>query len=258
MTIGKFVWYDVMTTDVKGAEAFYKSVVGWNMADAGMGAERVYTLLLAGEAMVGGIMPIPEHAKGMPPMWMGYIWAENVDAKALEVVAEGGKIWRAPEDIPNVGRFAVAADPHGAGFILFQPNMAGTPDPDNVIKPGHIGWNELHAGNGDEAFAFYSKLFGWTKSTAMPMGPMGTYQIFKTGEGRDVGAIMTKMKENPVPSWQYYFNVGDIDATVERIVAGGGKVIMGPHEVPGPMWIVNAIDPQGAYFNVVGTRAAKA
>jgi predicted enzyme related to lactoylglutathione lyase len=44
---GKFVWYDLMTSDTKAAESFYSSVIGWTATDAGMG-DRPYTLLSAG------------------------------------------------------------------------------------------------------------------------------------------------------------------------------------------------------------------
>ena len=33
---GKFVWYELMTTDMAAAETFYKDVVGWNARDSGM------------------------------------------------------------------------------------------------------------------------------------------------------------------------------------------------------------------------------
>ena len=70
----KFVWYDVMTTDTKAAEAFYRNVIGWDTKDSGM-TDRSYTLLSVGPTMVGGLMPIPEDARAMGarPAWMGYI-----------------------------------------------------------------------------------------------------------------------------------------------------------------------------------------
>jgi uncharacterized protein len=71
--------------------------------------------------MVGGLMPIPEDARaaGARPRWMGYIAVDDVDVYAARVNAVGGSVHRAPRDIPGVGRFAVVADPHGAGFMLF-------------------------------------------------------------------------------------------------------------------------------------------
>ena len=70
------------------------------------------------------------------------------------------------------------ADPHGAVFILFKGTSEEAPPPAPAGTPGHVGWHELHAGDLDSAFAFYSGLFGWTKAEAMDMGPMGVYQIF--------------------------------------------------------------------------------
>jgi uncharacterized protein len=50
---GKFVWYDVMTTDCKAAETFYTSVFGWTARDAGV-PDHPYTLLNVGETPVAG------------------------------------------------------------------------------------------------------------------------------------------------------------------------------------------------------------
>jgi len=109
------------------------------------------------------------------------------------------------------------------------------------------------AGEGKSAFAFYEKLFGWTKAEAFEMGPMGTYQLFATGE-EPVGGMMTKPDAIPVPNWGYYFNVDAIDAAAERVKAAGGKVLMGPAEVPGPMFIIQCMDSLGAYFALVATK----
>ena len=182
---GMFVWYDVMTTDTKPAQSFYHDVIGWNADDSGM-PDRSYTIFSMGPTMIGGLMPIPEDARkaGAGPAWMGYIGVDDVDAYAKRVTAAGGAVHRGPEDIPGIGRFAVAGDPHGAGFIIFKGASDQVPTPPPPNAPGHIGWRELHAGNGEAAFAFYSKLFGWTKGDAVDMGPMGVYQVFTIGGGR--------------------------------------------------------------------------
>jgi uncharacterized protein len=250
--IAKFVWYDVMTSDSKAAETFYRNVVGWDTKDSGL-TDRSYTILSAGPTMVGGLMPIPEDARatGLRPRWTGYIGVEDVDASAERVKSAGGTIHRAAEDIPGVGRFAVAADPHGAAFILFNGASGAAPAPAAPGTPGHVGWHELHAGNLEQAFAFYSGLFGWSKGEAMDMGPMGIYQIFATGDG-PVGGMMTKTQAMPAPNWVYYFNVEAIDAAAARVTHGGGQVVNGPLEVPGGSWIVQCVDPQGAMFALLG------
>jgi predicted enzyme related to lactoylglutathione lyase len=249
-----FVWYDLMTTDTKAAEAFYSSVVGWRAQDSGM-PDRSYIILHVKETPIGGLMPIPPEAgaAGARPMWNSYVGVDDVDAFAERITKAGGAVHRKPEDIPGIGRFAVVADPHGASFMLFKGSSDAQPQPPAPGTPGHIGWHELHAGSGEKAFAFYSGLFGWTKLDAMDMGPMGTYQIFAT-DSAPVGGMMTKADAFPVAMWLYYFNVDGIDAAARRVKDHGGKVLNGPMEVPGGSWIIQCSDPQGAMFALVGPK----
>jgi len=249
---GRFIWYEFITTDTKAAESFYQKVIGWKTSDAGM-TDRSYTLLWAGEAMVGGILPTPPTAAGLPPNWMGYIGVADVDQYAARVKAAGGAIHHGPEDIPSIGRFAVASDPFGAMFVLFRGTSELGPPAAPPNTPGLAGWHELHAGNVDKAWEFYSGLFGWKKEQAMDMGAMGVYQIFSMG-GPPEGGMMTKTPQTPHPFWLFYFNVEAIDAAAERVKTNGGKILMGPSEVPGGSWIVNCLDPQNAAFALVALK----
>src|SRR5215470_7760234 len=248
---GKFIWYDVMSNDVKATQAFYTKALGWSARDAGMG-NGPYTLLSTGAADVGGLMPIPEDARkrGVPPCWTGYVAVDDVDDYAVRVKKAGGKVQRGPEDIPGVGRFAVVADPHGAVFIIMKGNSEQGPPQVAADAPGHVGWRELQAGDGKAAFAFYSSLFGWKKSDAIDMGKMGVYQTFSTG-GDAVGGMMTKMPEAPWPFWLYYFNVEALDAAVARVKKAGGKIALEPQQVPTGQWIAQCTDPQGAMFGLL-------
>ncbi len=250
---GKFVWYELMTTDLPAAEAFYGDVVGWKITDSGQ-AGMTYHILHAGEAPVGGAMTLPPGA-GDGPGWIGYIWADDVDAAAASVTAAGGSVHKGPDDIPNVGRFAVVADPQGAVLCLFKATAPGpgTPPPP-MGTPGVTGWHELSAGDGPSAFDFYAGQFGWAKGEAMDMGPMGVYQLFTPGTGDAIGAIMTKMPQVPHPFWLFYFCVKSIQVAMDKVTAGGGTVLHGPTEVPGGAWIIQCLDPQGGVFALVGAR----
>ena len=214
-----------------------------------------YTLLSAGGAAIAGLMTLPQAARdaGARPGWVGYISVADVDATALRLQQAGGKLQRPPEDIPGVGRFAVVADPHGAGFCLFRGNEAEPPPQPAMGTAGTVGWHELSAGELDSAWAFYSGLFGWTKDRALDMGAMGVYQLFAAG-GDAIGGMMSKPPEVPQPGWLYYFNVDAIDAAMARVTAAGGQVLNGPMEVPGPMWILQCLDPQGAAFALVAPK----
>jgi len=254
---GRFIWYELMTTDTAGAEAFYTAVVGWTAKDSGMPG-MAYSLFLAGEAMVAGMMAQPEESRkmGAPPSWMGYVGVDDVDAVTARAAELGGMVYVAPRDIPEVGRFSVVADPQGAVLAMLDPLPPPTPP---VIpppgSPGTIGWHELFASDWEKAFAFYSDLFGWRKDQAMDMGPVGTYQLFAaSGGGPAIGGMFNKPAEVPVNFWLYYFVIDEIDAAVARVTSNGGKVLFGPMEVPGGAFIVQCMDPQGAMFALTGPR----
>lgn len=252
---GKFVWYDVMTTDTKAATDFYSHVVGWTAQEFPMGEGRHYTVFSHGGTMVAGLMALPPEAAqmGVPPCWSGYVATGDVDADAQRVEALGGKIQRAPEDIPNVGRFAVVADPGGAVFLLFKPNTSETPVKVAPMTPGHIGWHELMAGNIDREWDFYEKLFGWTKRRAVDMGAYGTYQTF-AADADECGGMMTKPPQMPASFWNYYLTVESVDAAAARVKEKGGQIVQGPLEVPGGAWIVQGTDPQGAHFALISAK----
>jgi uncharacterized protein len=93
-------------------------VIGWDAQEHAMPDNHTYTVFSNGPTMVAGLMAIPEAwcANGAEPCWPGYVASDDVDADAVHVEAAGGAIKRAAEDIPNVGRFAVAADPAGLCF----------------------------------------------------------------------------------------------------------------------------------------------
>lgn len=63
--------------------------------------------------------------------------------------------------------------------------------------------------------------------------------------------MMKRQPMLPAPMWLYYFMVDGIDAAIARITGQGGKVVMGPHQVPGGQWIVSAMDPQGGNFQLL-------
>ena len=251
-----FIWYELMASDPDGAEAFYRAVVGWNTADAGQPGMR-YTILSAGDHGMGGLMALPAEAceAGARPGWLGYIGVPDTDGAAKRIAEAGGAIHRAAEGIPNVGRFAVVADPGGAVFMLLTPlPREDVPRAAEPGTPGLVGWHELYAGNGQEAaFRFYAGQFGWETAELMDMGPMGQYRIFGA-DGVPLGGMMDKPENAPASAWTFYVDVDGLDAAVERILANSGKILMGPHEVPGGSWIVQAVDPQGAAFALVSAK----
>lgn len=249
---GEFIWYELMTPDMVGAKAFYEAVVGWKIGDTSAAPGVDYRIINAPDAMVGGVVPIDAEmaAHGARPIWVGYIGVEDVDATVEAIKAAGGAVPMGPVDIPQAGRLAMATDPQGALFYVMRGAVEdGTSTAFSADAIGHCAWNELSIPDQRAAHDFYEGLFGWTNPESMPMGEMGDYRFLYAGDLR-IGATV-QQKERPA-CWLHYFTVASINAAVEAAKAGGGSILMGPHEVPGGGHIVIGTDPQGAQFALVG------
>src|SRR5208283_5405875 len=253
---GRFVWYELMTTDMDAAKAFYTKVVGWGTQDVSMPG-MPYSLFTVAGSSVSGLMRLPEEAKkiGERSSWIGYVGVNDVDATADQIKRLGGTVHVPPQNILSISRFAVVADPQMATLALVQWLTPRREEPADRDAPGQIRWHDLLAADWEKAFAFYNEIFGWQKEN-LDDAAMNAYQLFSAG-GQTIGGMFTKPSTVQVPFWLHYFNVGNIDAAVKRVKAGGGEIIEEPFEVSGGGWIVQCVDPQGAMFALVGTRDRK-
>ncbi|WP_417594916.1 VOC family protein [Parasphingorhabdus sp.] len=257
---GDFIWYELLTSDADGAQDFYGPLLGWDFADSGQ-ADKDYREISMNGNGVGGLLPLtPEMtANGAQPGWLGYITVEDVDRMAEAISSAGGTVHMPAQDVADVGRFALVADPQGAPFYVMKavppadkPDAASLAFAATEPMVGHCAWNELATSDTAAALNFYHDLFGWEKDGEMDMGPMGTYHFLR--HDFMIGAIMDKPDVMPVSAWTYYFRVADIDEAVKTIKANGGQITLEPTEIPGGEFQLNAIDPQGAAFALVGAR----
>ena len=253
---GSHIWYELMTPDPEGAKRFYDAVVGWNIGPAH--DEIGYRMIGRSDGgNAGGILPLNEEmaSHGARPIWLGYIYVDDIDAIAREIEAKGGRILMPPRQIDTVGRIAMVADPQGNPFYVMKPTPPVN-DPNaksdvfSATAEQRVGWNELTTSDPVAARKFYGELFGWTSDDFMPMGEFGEYR-FPANHGTTIGAVCGVMPGGS-SRWRYYIRVPSISAAVEAVKAGGGQVTMGPHEVPGGDHIIIGNDPQGAEFALVG------
>ena len=251
---GAFIWYELLTTDADAAADFYSNVVGWQVADSGM-VGMDYRLLNAGDAQVGGLMQLDQAMLdgGARPTWLGYVSVDDTDAAVARIGAAGGKVQVPPGDIPNVGRFAMIADPQGIPIYVLH-DKGDTPSTAFAQSLyGHCAWHELETPDPKAAMDFYCGQFGWTPGDTMPMGDAGDYLMFDFA-GAPIGGIMQATLVGSPPMWRFYFRVPNLETAMHQIEAGGGKVLHGPQDVPGDDRIVVGADPQGALFALVAAR----
>ncbi len=249
---GKFLWYELMTTDPDAAVDFYGSVVGWG-TEAWEGGPTPYRMWTAGETPVGGLMELPEEARaqGAPPHWLPYIGTPDVDATISQAEELGGGVIVPAMDLPEVGRMAILGDPQGAVFAIYTPASAPPEVAEGPPQPGCMSWHELGTSDWEAAWDFYHALFGWEKADAMDMGEGNMYQMYSRPGGPPLGGIYTLPPEIPAPPhWLCYAMVDDVNPVAERVKELGGKVLNGPMEVPGGDLIAMCMDPQGAAFAV--------
>lgn len=251
---GAFIWYELWCNDPARAQDFYRKAIGWTFEDPGDGY--VHIQAPDGE-FVGGMLPIRPEMQGARPAWLAYLAVDDVDRSVADIQAAGGKLQMPAVDMESVGRMALVTDPQGATFYVMKPS----PPPDRPNgestafgnQPGHCAWNELATSDPAAAERFYTKQFGWELPEAMDMGDMGKYQFVSKGE-HTWGAIMRSQDESQPVAWLPYFAVPSIADAKRAVESHGGKVWMGPHEVPGGDWIIVASDPQDAPFGLVGPK----
>ncbi|KPK01375.1 MAG: hypothetical protein AMS20_13695 [Gemmatimonas sp. SG8_28] len=250
-TLGRFVWYDLMTTDPSAAQAFYTTVIGWGTMP--YDGPMPYTMWTHDPgAPLGGVMELPDDAKagGVPPHWLAYISTPDCASTVQQAVERGGVVHVEPREIPNEGMFAVLADPQGAVFAIFQAKSGIPVDAPPAVR--QFSWHELAAADWEKAFDFYAALFNWTKTDDMDMGEVGTYRMYGFGQW-PLGGMFNKPAEMPVPGWLYYVRVPDVKEAVEAVKREGGTVLNGPMEVPGGDFVAQCLDPQGAAFALHST-----
>jgi predicted enzyme related to lactoylglutathione lyase len=246
--LGRMLWYELMTTDMKAAEAFYTAVVGWTVVPF-EGSPQPYDMWMRDhEVPVGGVMTIPE-GMNFPPHWGMYVGVPKLEEAVSRIEQLGGSALSDVIDVPTVGRMRMMKDPQGATFSVYQP-VAPPQQPEAAAKAGDVSWHELYTTDAEAALKFYTELFEWRPTESMDMGPMGKYHMF--ARTFPLGGMMNKPPEmaQVPPHWGLYFHVSDVHAGAERVKANGGQVLNGPMEVPGGDWIVNCMDPQGAAFSL--------
>ena len=240
---GQFVWYELISPDPDGAKKFYSPITGWGTQPF----DKDYTMWTTGGSPFAGLYRLsPEmRQQGIPPHWMPYVEANNVDETVRLATSLGGKAFVGPQDIPNVGRFALIQDPQGARFGVYKAN-GPSQSWDGTPKLGRMSWHELMTTDYQKAYEFYRRLFGWDKTGEMDMGGGNKYLMY--GKGQPFGGMFNRPAEmaNMPPFWLPYIYVKDVKKAVDMATKAGAFVQRPPMEVPGGGMIAIIGDPQGA------------
>jgi predicted enzyme related to lactoylglutathione lyase len=259
-------WVDSQVPEPSAVLPFYSGLFGWEFDNAmppdSGGAYFIATLRDAPVAAVGAL---PDGALPLA-RWNTYVAVASADESAGKVRDAGGDLLMEPFDVMDAGRMAMAADPEGAVFAVWEARRHFGAQV--VNEHGALNFNSLSTRDPERAEEFYGAVFGW-RILPLSSGPMwslpgyGDHLEEKTPglrEGMaqmgapegfvDVVAQLAPIAPDDsgtLSHWNVTFGVDDASAVAEQATELGGKVLAGPFDAP---WTrVTVIeDPQGAMF----------
>ncbi|MGH9192701.1 MAG: VOC family protein [Acidimicrobiales bacterium] len=266
-------WVDTAQPDPEAAVRFYGGLFGWEF-EYRMPADspgRYFVAQLQGR----DVAAVGSQPEDWPPaaVWNTYVWVDSADATATRVKDAGGMVLMDPFDVLDAGRTGVFADPEGAVFCLWQADQHRGAE--LVNHPNTWNWSDLSTRDPAGAAAFYGAVFGWEADTAA-LEAMGFTFWRLPGYGdflevrdpdlrrrqADAGAppgfedavaslvlLGGDQSGDVAPHWSVTFAVDATDATVDRAVELGGRVVVPPFDAP-PVRSAVLADPQGATFAV--------
>jgi len=240
-------WFDLMVPDQQAALDFYRDLFGWQ-GEVGPPETGGYAVCSLNGKAVAGIMTAmsPDGGPTPPTVWTTYLATNDADASTRAVTDNGGVVMMPAMDVLTLGRMAVASDPTGAVFGLWQARDFGGAEV--VNEPGAPIWNELSTNDQAAAAGFYQAAMG---IRTVPMEGADDYWALEV-DGRVVGGAhgMENMPPDAPPNWLVYFSVDDTDSTADAHVRAGGNVMAPPFDmVAGRMAVLQ--DPQGGVFAII-------
>jgi predicted enzyme related to lactoylglutathione lyase len=250
--VGAPSWFELATTDQASAETFYGELFGWTRRETPMPDGSHYTIFQLDGRDVGACYTLMADmlAAGIPPHWGVYFKVADCDATVEAIRANGGTVFCEPFEVMEHLRMATVGDPEGAAFNLQQPRAH--PGVGVIREPNSVLWVELATRDIARAEAFYGAALGWSASP-FDAGPTQYRVLSVPGNESGFGGMLEMNEEwAGIPShWAIYLHVTDVDATVARALALGGKTLVPAFDVPGVGRIARLDDPSGAGFYVM-------
>ncbi len=230
------VWHDHISLDPAGAQDFYGAVLAWNLERSETDSE--YTMISAGGRRHGGFVRAAEG----PAYWLVYVWVDGLEDALRRIGAAGGSVHTSATAIAGVGRYAIAADPAGGIFALWE--NGGGPAPSQEA----FAWDEVYAPEPQAAARFYADVFGWRTE---PFNEV--YTLLKSEEA-SVGGLMA-LPEGMRSGWLTYLTTDDVDDAAARAGGRGAGTILAPTDIPNVGRVAVLVDPLGALFGLFGAPA---
>jgi predicted enzyme related to lactoylglutathione lyase len=245
-TPGTPCWVSLVVHEMAATQDFYGALFGWEFQPGPAQLGPYARALLDGHEVAGiGQLPPDRH---LPIAWTPYFASADVDQTAETVRLSGGTVGVGPIDAAEAGRLAIASDPSGAVFGIWQVGAhLGT---GITGVPGTPAWNELVTRDTESVVKFYQGVFGYEPAPAV--SAEFDYATLRV-DGRPVAGVHgvgNALPRDRGPHWLTYFEASDVDDTVRRVTELGGHLLASAHDSPYGR-VATVADPEGAMFSLI-------
>ncbi|MFD8203900.1 VOC family protein [Streptomyces sp. NPDC003470] len=245
-TPGTPCWVSLMVHGPAATQEFYGALFGWEFRPGPQQLGPYARALLDGRE-VAGIGRLPADRQ-LPIAWTPYLASDDVNRTAETVRLCGGTVGVGPLDAAEAGRMAICSDPSGAVFGVWQAAAhLGTAV---TGEPGTPAWNELTTFETASVAKFYQTVFGFELE---PSATAGLDHVTLRLDGRPVAGIHgtgDALARERGPHWTTYFEVADVERSLERLTGLGGHVLEPARDTPHGR-VARVADPEGARFSLV-------
>jgi hypothetical protein len=244
---GKFIGFDLASPALSEQMDFYRSVFGWSYR-APSPSEDGYVLVLNDGRPIGGMFGYdPPQGEQDGAVWLCLMSVSNVDDAVRAAEANGGTLELGPADVPRRGRHALLRDPAGAVFGVLRSDSGDPPDAEVPI--GGFIWVDLFARDPGSMSSFYTALAPYETETR-PVTD-NVVRLLLNAHGMPRAGIVPVDEEANRSAWVPYVRVADVEATLERVVQGGGFAIIVPDKAILDGKVAVFVDPNGAVTGIV-------
>ncbi len=240
---GKFVWFDLFTTNITAASNFYHALFGWNFKNTSEANPDVKTVFQHGKPIANMIY---REDKSKSSQWLSYMSVPDIDCAIATTQNNNGSVYKKAKEFPDRGKVAIILDPQKAAVALLT-SSSGDPQDDIFIPNRWLGC-ELWTTDVDMAVSFYQKIAGY-EVNLVDVHEKVQYRMLSKDDKRRAGVVSIPWSDI-TPEWIPYITVEDVRKTTVKAQELGGKILISPDMSVKEGQIAIISDPTGAVFGI--------
>jgi len=236
----EIVWHELHSPDPEKSLVYLGEVLGWRAESrSSPDGERYHVLSSVDGVRLAGLVESPA-----PARWIPSISVPDVDALLPRAERAGAKLRGRPSHRADLGRAATLADPTG-GIV----NLWTSAERDPPSRPAAFGWEQLSSAHVRASTAFYSTLFGWTKTRMA--GEPGERGMEAFHRGVVPLAFVSEPPVGVPTRWISYVVVDSLRDTLRRSSVYGGSISVEPIDLPSVGRVALVCDNVGAWLGLL-------